>query len=93
MKSLLRWLLERAEAEGGEEWIRLCLALPSGMVAAEGGGSSSTKVRGGKGFPEATVGLEVFAPEDEMPLQVPGLRGQEDAGTGETCRQARRTGK
>lgn len=47
----------------------------------------------GSGLPEAEVDLEDFVPEDEVPLPVPGLRGQEAAGTGNTGRQAKRKGK
>lgn len=32
METLVRQLLERAEAEGGEEWLRSCLALPAGHL-------------------------------------------------------------
>lgn len=52
MKTLVRQLLERAKAAGGEEWVRQCLASPLNIVATgaekAGGSEEETTASGGK---------------------------------------------
>lgn len=79
MEALLSQLLERAEAEGGEGWIRRCLSLPPAAEFAEGSTMNSLMEEPSEvlmtDFTEVSGGRE-----DSREITVPGQQSEAEEG-------------
>lgn len=94
MKTLLRQLIERMETEGGEEWLRLCLTLPSGLEAEEIPTTASGMGPEGSGSSSWMDSASAdIVHEDVPPLQVPERRGQEAGGRSNVAAREKRNSK